>query len=315
MFTYATLSQFKNFLRQDGATPTTQDDVSLGRILFAATKTIEEHGKRNYGIKRATIYHDYPLRLEGSEIGIYDLRYNVPLADQGDSSRRLRLTAPLLELESVVNGNGDAIALTSVNLYPTGLSPARSLYLKSSTSLSWLADDDGDDIGVIPVTGVWGYHEDYSSAYVDSDDTVVDNPLSDTSTVLEVNNADGAASDFDTPRFQVGQILRLTDGTDYEFVFVKAIDPQTNELTISRGYAGTVAAEWSQSTPIEIFRPMWNVMAGCMEISKLIYRRKDRDSSDVATILGTGIRIEPKTLPEFITDMLPTPDQTYVFGR
>ena len=212
-----------------------------------------------------------------------------------------------MALEEILNGDTVEIETTDVNLEPITTSPKALVFIKNSAGVNWVKDDDGNDRQVISVSGIWGYHDNYASAWVDSLDTVENNPLTSNATTMLVNDADGLAGDLDLVRFQAGQILKITDGTLYEFVFVVATNTTTNELTLLRGQRGTTALAWTQNTPIYIWRVMSNVAMATIEICRLEYRRKDFDHLDAKQILGTGIRVTPETLPTFVKDLLPQP--------
>lgn len=295
---YATLHQAKDYFRQNN-TNINVDDALLTLNLKAATSVIRGFSGWDFLPTKATYAHNYPYK-EDLDIGY---GYGYPRARE----KRLPLLEPLLEIESVFNGDGTEIDLADISLLPTTTTPKSIMFLEDSAGVDWTKDANGKTRQVIPVTGVWGYHDTYERAWVDSLDTVEDAPLLAGASTMLVNDADGIASDFTAVRFQAGQVLKITDGTLYEFVFVRSVDTVNNQLGLTRGYRGTTALDWPQNTPIYIYRVMENVVIATIEICRLEYRRKDFDHLDAKQVLGTGIRVTPETLPLFIQDYLPQP--------
>ena len=103
----------------------------------------------------------------------------------------------------------------------------------------------------IKITGVWAEHDDRATAWEDTLDAVVDAPLAAGATALTVNDADGVGGDGASPRFAVGQLLRMED----EYVEVADVNYTTEVLTIVRGRNGTTDAAHVATTQIDVWRP------------------------------------------------------------
>jgi hypothetical protein len=86
-------------------------------------------------------------------------------------------------------------------------------------------------VQAVTVTGIWGWHDRWATAWRDSSDTVQDNPLSSGSTTLTVTDADGADSTGETPRFQVGHLLKID--SEYLWVTYQPV-PDIAAITLSR---------------------------------------------------------------------------------
>ena len=98
---------------------------------------------------------------------------------------------------------------------------------------------------------MWAYADDRNDAWEATQDTVQDNPLSDSATELLVNDIDGTDLWGMTPRIEAGNLLRIED----EFIEVTATNTGTNKATIIRGRNGTTAAAHAQNTNIDVWRP------------------------------------------------------------
>ena len=101
------------------------------------------------------------------------------------------------------------------------------------------------------IDGIWCAHDDRATAWEDSLDAVVNNPLALGATALTVTDADGVGADGAIPRFAVGQLLRMED----EYVEVADVNHTTNVLTIVRGRNGTNDVAHAIATQIDVWRP------------------------------------------------------------
>lgn len=303
---YATLYELKEYLR---SLDLTGDDRLLARQLAYAEGVIKQYTGWDFEPTRATLMHDAPPLTEAN-VGAYSNYYfNTPQTFV--MGQQLRLKEPLLRLDEVINGGAtEPLDLANVLLIQAYLYPRYALELKKSSGLTW--DANGEDRQqVISLTGVWGYHEEYPSAWVDTLETLQANPLLSDTTTLEVADITGVAGDALPQRFQVGNLLKLEDEDGYEFLLILAAtvgtDPTPDTLTVLRGARGTVAREWAAGTKLYVYRPMPGVVQATLEVATLSYRRKDLDSRDHKQIMGTGVKITPETLPPYIQEMLPSP--------
>ena len=152
----------------------------------------------------------------------------------------------------------------------------------------------------ISLEGSYGWHEDYTNAFVDSGDTV-QVELSAVATSLKVENVNGTTADLQTPRFQVGQMLKLIEADDtYEFVLITAVTEDvdyTDELTIVRGVNGTVGIIHVVDRPIYIYRVPGNIVQMALRLVQWRYRQKDSDTFDKIYNLATQSVTTPSALP------------------
>jgi len=104
----------------------------------------------------------------------------------------------------------------------------------------------------VKIVGTLGWHGDYASAWELSGDSVQDGSgISASVTTVTVGNADGADARGVTPRFSVGNLLRI----ESEYVTVTGVNATTNALTVLRAAHGSTAASHAQGTAIYTFRP------------------------------------------------------------
>ncbi len=240
MYTIATLYALRARL---GLAPTdTADDTRLLKALCAAAAAIERAAGRHFIPRFAAVRH----------------HFNTP--------RMLLLDDDLLELMALTNGDGSSLNPAEVLRLPQ-YSPAGTLRLIGGSAFFY----DDTPVAAITVSGLWGWHDRWERAWLPSGDTVQNNPLSSSATSLTVTDADGADTAGESPRFQVGHLLRIAD----EFLRVLAVNTTANILTVQRGVNGTTAAAHAQFTPIDRYQPPEDVAALALRWAAWLYREPD----------------------------------------
>lgn len=220
----------------------TADDARLLTTLNAASSQIERAAGRRFEPRRAALQHTVT------------------------DSAELLLDDDLLELLALTNGDGSTISLADVTAAPDE-PPHSLLYLSGNSRFTW----DAFPLQAITVTGMWGYHDHPSEMWRSTNDTVQNNPLSSSGTALTVTDADGADSTLETPRFQVGHLLKIED----EFMRVLAVNTGTNVLTVSRGVNGSTAASHAQNTPIYSYQPPAEIETLVLRWASWLYKQSD----------------------------------------
>jgi hypothetical protein len=273
---YATLTQVRQYLQlgQDEMA----DDSLLNLFIRLSHRAIDER----MGVK--------------FDPHIATRRFDVPAYDW------LHVGNDLLVVNTLTNGDSTVIDFANFFVEPYDEYPKRAIILKPNSSLYW-RPTNGEYRRVIQVAGIWGYHDDYANiAWVDSQDEVEDAAGVDASvTAVTVGDADGEAEDLDIPRFQAGQLIRV----ESEYMDVQAVNTTTNILTVKRGANGSTAAAHAKDMPIDIWRPMDNIVMATLRLAVWRYRQKDVNSFDRTTILGTGIAIIPAAMPADVVTLLP----------
>lgn len=302
MLHYATLHQVRSYLGM--AVTETADDGKLRDFIVRSVKSIDKRCRRRFDVRRATLSFDYPLKRR-ERMGVYsveDFVYQMNMVADWSNSR-LKLDDDLLEVLTLTNGDDVEIDSDDYVLDPRRTYPKLSISLKSSSGVTWQHGDNGAVREVIDLDGYWGHNPDYDEAFVDSLDTVEDNPLSNSATELTVNDADGDAGDYTAVRFQAGHMIKIED----EFCFVRGVNATTNKLTVARGFHGTDGAEHAQDTIIYVYRPWGDIVMACDRLVAWRYRQKDADVFDKINIIGTGIQISPSAMPPDVLELLPAP--------
>lgn len=259
MYTIATLYQLRRLLALDAAD--TEDDDHLIAMLEAASTMMERIARRRFLPHIATLKHTLHLH----------------------NTSELLLRDDLLELTTLSNGDGSIIDSSDILLLPNiGNEPASIIRLINGQAFSY----EDTPHQAIEVTGIWGWHDQWGTAWLDSNDTVQDDPLSSSATSITITDADGTDAYGESPRFQVGQLLRI----ESEYMWVIAVDTTANTLTVQRGANGSTAAEHAASSSIEVYQPPFDIEMLCLRWANWLYREPDaRMSDDVPGSLLAGL--------------------------
>lgn len=245
MYTLSTLYQLR--ARLGLATADTADDTRLLAALQAASAQIERAAGRRFCPRKTALQHDFTSSLE------------------------LLLDDDLLELTSITNGDGSAVNLSDVIPVPDE-APFSFLRLIGSSAFYW----NLSRTQAITVTGVWGWHDRAAEMWRSSADTVQNNPLSSSAISLTVADADGADAETETPRFQVGHLLKIEN----EYLRVLGVNTVTNVLTVMRAVNGTSAASHVLNTPIYVYQPPADLNQLSLRWASWLYKEPDTPAFD-----------------------------------
>ncbi|TVR24505.1 MAG: hypothetical protein EA396_00835 [Anaerolineaceae bacterium] len=241
MNSISTTHQLKRHLGLDVAG--SAEDERLTAALVAATAQIERLAARWFMPRRATIYHQ------------------VARADR----HHLTLKADLLDLHSVTTPDG--IALTSA----ITRTEQGALHFDAAHPLSaHIAPDT-----VLAISAVWAWHPEPATAWRWSGDSVLDAMLWPGVPVIAVSSATASAPDGTTPRFQVGQLLRIGD----EMMSLMGIMPGMGAgdgLLVGRGVNGTVSAAHTHDAQIERYQPPADIAQLALRWAAWLYQEPDQ---------------------------------------
>jgi hypothetical protein len=270
---YATLADFKSYATDRGGeiNADTADDTVIERILKAASRYMDTKTGRHFTPYAETLYYD------------------VPMADDLDP-RLLKLDDDLLEVITLVNGDGVTIASTEYNLRPKNTSPASGIRLKDNSTYIWASDGAGDIHDVIAVTGIWGFHNRYTSAW--SLVTTAAEAMDATETGYDVTDGTSIVR---------GDLIRF----DNELGYVSSVN--ANSLIITRGENESTAATHLTAINIYAWQIMDEVKNAILEIANTAYKRRFGQSlTSSETISPAGIVLSPRDIPIMAHDFIAT---------
>lgn len=226
--TYATLDQVRSYMSL--GSQHVSDDERLVGLLHRASRSIERYCRRAFHPTRATREYNY------------------------SEPDHIRLDAELLALDSLVTQNGEQAIAQEALLLQTGdnynYPPYNQIYIRDDTGST--LNYSGTTQKANAVTGFWGYHETYASAWIDTGTSLAASyAASATSLSLAGAGSAGAgASDvnYDAPRLSVGDLLWVGG----EMMYLAA-GSGTNQVVIVPHINGTSANHHASGTTIYKF--------------------------------------------------------------
>lgn len=214
------------------------------------------------------------------------------------NGNELYLGYPLLTASAIIDGLGNTlVANTDYHLLPYGSGPYFYVRLLSTSSASWALYSTNWE-KAISVSGVWGYHTRYSRAWINSLDTVQDDPLTAVATTLTVTDVDDNDAAWNAPRFSPGMVLKIDD----EMLLLVEVDNNTQELTVQRGFGGTTAAEHDQGKAIYIWNADETVKRVCARWANAMLQL--RGNFETVRYDGVATTAYPDGVPGGIIDEL-----------
>jgi hypothetical protein len=264
MTSYCTVAQAKVELKAEN---TVQDAQIRGYI-----RTISERIDSEMGNPRRPFFAPY---IEQRRFPI--TRYQI---DSYDNTFLLR--NPILSVSAVLK---DTTNLTSqASLFYWSNEVANMLQL--TQGYTWYPEEAPPN--KLYVTGVWGWHADYTHAWEAVDALQANINASVTS--LTVADADGADLDGFTPRFSPGNLIQI----DSEWMDVNAVNITTNTLTVRRGVNGSTAAAHTSSTAISTYHVDDRIQRITARQAALMIARQG--AFQVETLDGVGVITYPQDL-------------------
>ena len=174
----------------------------------------------------------------------YDTRYYTPVSMQngGDltSSIELTLDADLRAVFTLTNGDESTISSDDYTLIPRNRDEKNAVRLTPFGTVQWSLPTDNDPYASVSIAGLWGW----GGEWVDTGDTVQDDPLTAAAATMNVTDGDN---------FEIDMMVRFgTSDASAEYALVTAIN--TNVVTLTRGYNGTTAAEHAADTALYYYK-------------------------------------------------------------
>lgn len=161
------------------------------------------------------------------------------------------------------------------------------------------------------LAGLWGYTDRRADCWLPSGDTVQNNPLSSSGTVINVASVGGPGPTGWTPRFSPGALLRIED----EFVEVTAVqsDSDTQALTVLRGRNGSAAVQHAQGTAIDLWQVPDPVRQAMIIQAVHQFKRGQAGFGDAEALPDQGRILHLKSIDPEVYDLLGrTPGEKYV---
>ena len=270
-----------------------QNDDKLQSFCVNASRLFDRFTRRWFYPQIETVYYDHPGQYNPS-FEVDSLRSTV--APYIPSNSELQLRRDLLELTTLTTKNG-TITITSADYH---LLKGRSY---NGTPYSRIVLDPNGTYTVFEyvntpmkanaVTGIWGHHDDWSNAWRDSGDAVLDGSgINATVTTVTVTNAS---------LFETLQTIRI----DSEYMYITARDESAETLTVQRAVNGSTAATHALAVQIDIFDPMPLVVETLYQWGTYLVKLKNSPfgvggtdrigQTQIASLLGSDLTKLAKT--------------------
>jgi len=262
---YCDRKAFYDYIAENGITDANDDNVIAG-VLNGVSRIIDAATRGRIFFPRVATRLFSLLRMN----------------EDWQIRRTLKLDFDLLEVATLLNGDGVAIASSEYYLDSPNFTPYHAIVLRESSSTLWQFGLSGDSEYVISVTGVWGYHDDWASAFVSR--SLLTGNMTSSVTTAGVTTGTGAI-------FSNGMLVRV--GTEY-----MAVDGvSTDTLTVRRGVNGSTAAAHSTGDTLYQYMPMTAIAEATKRIGMQAYRRFGQAmSGGQVQVTAAGVVITPKDI-------------------
>lgn len=267
---YATLAQLRR--RENVAAANITDNGRYLEKLRAATNSIENATHRVFQPEQATKRFDYlksdMVFLKGEDL----------------------LSVSAMAHSITVSGDSTALNVASVVAFDQG-------YVE--------LDPTVDSLGfvtvrrnAVSVTGVWGYHDDYSGSAWHGSGVLTNEALDTSEAEITTLTNTGYDAWYQAPALSEGQLIRI----DSEWMQVIAINSATS-IQVVRGANGTTAATHSTAAAIEVYEAIPEIQQLCVTWAALLVGR-DESTLGKKYISDLGVEVPTGLPPEMVQSLL-----------
>jgi hypothetical protein len=262
---YATLLELKNYMSPRGLsgasiTTDTNDDSIMEVMLQGISRWIDDQTHRTFYPRQEIRYFDLPSEQTSAEI--------------------LFLDDDLLSIDSMTNGDSSVITNTQYVLYPKNAYPKQWVKLLGSSSVMWQASSAGDNESAISLTGLWGFHNNYTQRGWSVAGTLGAAMTNTTTLTLTMTAGHTVVKD---------EIYKI----DSEMVNVSNVS--TNAVTMAaRGDNGSTVATHLNGATVYKWNPQPEIKAALLSIAQSVYgSRSGQSSQGNVTVTQAGVVIRP----------------------
>lgn len=234
--------------------------------------------------------------LDGTTRRVFYPRSEARLYDHPDDDSRLKLDEDLLEVTTFTTNNGDESVAAADYFLMCGPTYNRTPYDRITMKTNGNRPNllySGTAQQANSITGIWGYHETWDTAWQSSGDTL-SLGVSATGTTFSVSDADGNDIYGLPNRFKVQQLGKVDD--EYFYILTVTGD-STNTLTVIRGVNGTTAATHDSGATIYVYRPMVEIEHATKRLAAWLYGQRDAPFQEKIALPGMGEIIIPQSAP------------------
>lgn len=259
-FEYSTVTDVKNSCAPD--TSSTTDDAIILSMVREASRIINDKTRRWFSPVVKTINHD----------ALKDIADGVLLVLEKDC----------LSITSITNGDATTVSASEYVTEPRNDTPYWAIRLKNSSSKYWTYSTDPEN--AIAVAAIWGYHDNYTDAWVAAG-TIADGAGINASVTTYTASANHG--------IKAGNLLKI----ESEFLYASAVS--SNTITVVRGVNGSTAATHATATAVSVWTPDYALSELCKKAAVFLYKQRSTPGTETVTIDGETFYV-PKDVSKFI---------------
>lgn len=214
---YCTLAQARAAANMQSS-DTSRDSEILNKIRYVSSRIEQMKDGVTFEPVIATRYYD----ARGSHIFKAGVQMEV---------------APLLAVTSITLGDTTVLTGSDYTLLPRGASPYQRILLNRDSGYRW-TDYSDDYEGAISIAGTWGWHDNYSAAWVSATTISADVTTTSATTVTVTSAASLSA----------GHLIKI----DSEYLRITNVS--SNTLTVTRGQNGSTAATHTSGAAVSYWQ-------------------------------------------------------------
>lgn len=267
---YITPLEFLYYTSSTTPTTNTIDDAVINQLIIGASRFIDNYVGRKF----------YPR--------VQTKKYDVPNTITRRPNR-LELNDDLLELETLTNGDSTVVTSSDYILEDVNNPPYYNINLRDTSSIDWEPNSDGSTQQVISVFGTWGFHENYTDAW-----------MTGGTSASSINSTDLSFTVSSGSTISTGNIIKIDDE------IMDIISTSGSTATVEkRGANGSTAATHNASSTIYYWNAMYPVKIATYMIVRNIYKeRSGQGVSSESTVTAAGVIIPPKDVPKEALEMI-----------
>lgn len=223
--------------------------------------------------------------------------------DHPPNPRLLKVRDDLLEVVTLTTNNGsDTVAAADYFLMQgdtyEGPPYDRIQLDESGDTPLFLFSETGRHSNAL--TGIWGYHEDWAGAWLDTGITLSED-ITAAARQIGVSGLSGRGKLDEGRRAYVQDLLKIGS----EYLYLVRRDEGTSKLLVARGANGTTAATHSSGDAIYRFRATPSIRQTLRRLAAYLYKQRDSQVfTTITTPTGATITI-PEGMPAIVKMMAP----------
>lgn len=278
--TYASLRDAREAINE--LSDVTSDDMALLFALrYVTQRMTEELPQVSFLPRLETRWFDPRQFVNGGDV----------------AGRELYLDRALLEVVSVVDGDGTTLAAETYTALPRAGWPKWSIRL-NDLDAGWTIPSASAAADAVAITGVWGCHSQYPNAWLAVDSVQDVGGISASAATVTVAAAASADPYGRAPRLSPGMLLRIDD----EYLALMSV--VGNVVSVLRGQHGTTAAAHAPGATVEVWLVEPTIALAAARWASYVVKRRGEFADSALEPAGVLVTRYPKDMPHDVAGTL-----------